>query len=182
MIDRAKEQFAKRSIETDQVLVIPLPFTTFAWKAIAIQPDTYTNLYLPLVETTDTPIFYTHKRWPNQLTCAQLDNYPAHNILNAFTKGFYSLSNDGKDHLVQADLRMGMTPNYVFKFELQNKPSAEILAKRVASARSEDGDFSWLTSMITGKITARPAEQNNILLNSKTVLHAQARQTCSKSG
>ncbi|MBE7637760.1 metal-dependent hydrolase [Sneathiella sp. P13V-1] len=185
MKDRAAEQFAARGIETDQILVIPLPFTTFAWKAIAIQPDTYTNLYLPLVNSSDEPIFYSHKRWPNQLTCAQLDNYPAHNILNAFTKGFYSLSVTGEDELVQADLRMGMTPNYVFQFEIQNKSNTlqelKSLAKRIGSERSQEGDLEWLTGMVKGDITIRPAERTQVLEKDQLLL-AQSPHKCENTG
>ncbi len=185
MKERAKSEFAKRGIQSDQVLVIPLPFTTFAWKAVAVQPDTYTNLYLPFVGSDDAPIFYSHKRWPGKLTCAQLDNYPAHSVLNAFTKGFYSLTLSENDELVQADLRMGMTPNYVFQFEIQNKSNTlqelKTIAKRVASERSQEGDMDWLFGMITGNITIRPAEADHIL-KSKQFVQATSAQKCNETG
>lgn len=167
MKDKATAQFTERGIPTDQVLVIPLPFSTFAWKAIAIEPDTYTNLYMPLVNSEDVPIFYRHNRWPTKLTCAQLDNYPAHNILQAFTKGFYSLTKSDDGRLMQADLRMGMTPNYVFRFELQNGKTsvegAKSMAERATSNRSQEGDFEWLGNILKGEIAIRPAEQENVL-------------------
>jgi inner membrane protein len=185
MRERAAKSFADYGISADQVLVLPLPFSTFAWKAIAIQPDTYTNLYLPLVGSDNAPIFYNHKRWPHNLTCAQLSNYPAHDILKIFTKGFYSLTQSEDGRLLQSDLRMGMTPNYVFRFELQNGRSTtentKTLAQRVASNRSQDGDIFWLMKMITGQITSRPAELNYILQTEHT-LQAKAPQNCLKTG
>ena len=185
MEKKATEQFAKRGISTEQILVIPLPFTTLAWKAIAIQPDNYTNLYLPLARSDMPPIYYQHKRWPDKLTCAQLGNYPAHNILSNFTKGFYSLTQPKNGQLLQADLRMGMTPNYVFRFELQNggniPKGLQSLAKRIAANRSAEGDFLWLVKMISGKITPRPAEQNHILTK-EYLLQAQKPQNCTETG
>ncbi|WP_169546434.1 metal-dependent hydrolase [Sneathiella aquimaris] len=185
MKNRAIEHFASRNIPTDQVLVLPLPFSTLAWKAIAVQGDTYTNLYLPLTKTDDAPIFYRHKRWPRNLTCAQLGGYPAHEILRAFTKGYYSLTQATDNKLVQADLRMGLTPNYVFRFQLQDganpNDGVKNLAERVASRRSQDGDLPWLFKMMAGEITPRPAENANIFPQHQ-IAQTQPQYNCAKTG
>ncbi|MBO6827382.1 MAG: metal-dependent hydrolase [Sneathiella sp.] len=182
MTNKAEQKFAERGISVDKTLVIPLPFTTFAWKAITVQSDTYTNLYLPLKSSDDEPVFYQHERWPARLTCAQLDHYPAHAILENFTKGFYSLTKSDNGQLLQADLRMGMTPNYVFRFKLQNgQEDTKSLAARVASSRSSEGDFPWLWSMVTGNITPRPVEADSILPSTATLM-AAAPKVCNQSG
>jgi inner membrane protein len=185
MQEKAERQFASHGIEAERILVIPLPFSTFAWKAIAIQPQTYTNLYLPLLPTEDKPIFYQHERWPANLACEIVNNYPAHTILNAFTKGFYSLSYMDDGNLLQSDLRMGMTPDYVFRFKLvplqgDMKDTASI-AERVASARSQEGDFPWLINMISGEVSPRPAEKEH-LTHHKGLLRAQKPQHCDGTG
>ncbi|WP_025897996.1 metal-dependent hydrolase [Sneathiella glossodoripedis] len=185
MEQEAKDQFAKRGIMPEQILVIPLPLTTFAWKAIAIESTSYTNLYLPLVSSADEKLFYRHDRWPLELTCDALQNYPAHDILQSFTKGFYSLSHLPGGSLMQADLRMGMTPDYVFRFELQaqarEKFSSGHLARRVASTRTQEGDFEWLANMTRGHITIRPAEAAN-LLPAKPKIQQQAKLSCKYTG
>lgn len=185
MQEKAAQLFEQRGIQAEQVLVIPLPFSTFAWKAIAIQPDTYTNLYLPLASSEDEPVFYQHDRWPSNLTCAQLTNFPAHTILQSFTKGFYSLTQSEDGRLMQADLRMGMTPNYVFRFELKNGKTsvegAKSIAERATSNRALEGDFQWLGKMIAGDVTTRPAESPH-LLNQNQIFAAQNSQKCAKTG
>ncbi|WP_169570321.1 metal-dependent hydrolase [Sneathiella limimaris] len=185
MKDRAVQQFADRGIPSEDVLIIPLPFTTFAWKAVAIQPETYANLYLPLLHSEDPPVFYSHKRWPQDLSCAELVTYPAHTLLEAFTKGFYSLTHREDGNLVQADLRMGLTPNYVFQFALQseakNDEKVPSLAHRVASTRSQEGDFPWLLDLIRGDISTRPAEKEQ-LLPAQQVVQAQLPRSCSGTG
>ncbi len=185
MKDRAESQFARQGIQAENILVIPLPFSTLAWKAIAIQPSTYTNLYLPLMPTEDKAIFYQHERWPEELSCKTLKNYPAHSILNSFTKGFYSLSSLDDGNILQSDLRMGLTPEYVFRFKLEPTQAAmkkaTSLAQRVASTRSQEGDFPWLFKMVMGEISPRPAERERIAYD-RNSLHAQMQQSCDGTG
>ena len=86
---------------------------------------------------------------------------------------------------MQADLRMGMTPNYVFRFELKNGKTsvegAKSIAERATSNRALEGDFQWLGKMIAGDVTTRPAE-NSHLLNKQQIVAARNSPKCAKSG
>jgi len=103
-----------------------------------------------------------HLHPSGQDLAACLDRIAAAGTLAAFTKGFYRLEQVA-DELLVADLRMGLTPHYVFRFAVA-RWSAEgfqpIAPRRVPSARRVEGDFAWLTANLGGTASPRPAEVN----------------------
>jgi inner membrane protein len=80
--------------------------------------------------------------------------------LAAFSKGFYRIDQRGDD-IVLSDLRMGLTPNYVFRFRIARiadgkmRPAAPV---RIPSPRSSPGDLDWLFARLGGDVMARSAE------------------------
>ena len=83
--------------------------------------------------------------------------------LAAFSKGFYRLDRRGDDILL-SDLRMGLTPNYVFRFRIATVEGGQMRAAppvRVSGSRSSKGDFDWLFARLGGAVMARPAEADS---------------------
>ena len=60
-----------------------------------------------------------------------------------------------------SDLRMGMTPNYVFSFAIARQTGdgvAPMAPERRRNARSAEGDLDWLLANLSGEAALRPAE------------------------
>jgi inner membrane protein len=172
---RAREVFAAKGIEPEQVLAIAGPFNTVMWKVIALEDAAYHNVYLSLLDGPDPVPVYTHPRRPDLSACvAGSDAYAK---LAWFSRGFLKAEErDGR--LVVSDLRMGMTPDYVFQFalaDLRDGAAAGIPAERdLSHRRMGDGDGGWLWARITGRPADRLAEMTGAPLQPAGPLICQA--------
>ena len=156
---RAREVFAAKGIEPEQVLAIAGPFNTVMWKVIALEDATYHNVYLSLLDGPDPVPVYSHPRRPDLAACVAGSD--AYGKLAWFSRGFLKAEErDGR--LVVSDLRMGMTPDYVFQFalaDLRDGAAAGIPAERdLSHRRMGEGDGDWLWARITGRPADRLAE------------------------
>jgi inner membrane protein len=80
--------------------------------------------------------------------------------------------------LVVADLRMGLTPRYVFRFVVAEHARLgfrETTPKRVRSGRVSPGDIAWLKVGILGRRAIRPAEADQVF-DLKTRGRARAKE------
>ncbi len=172
---RAREVFAARGIVPEQVLAIAGPFNTVMWKVIALEDEAYHNVYLSLVDGPDPVPVYTHPRRPDLAACvAGSDAYAK---LAWFSRGFLKAEErDGR--LVVSDLRMGMTPDYVFQFalaDLRDGAASGIPAERdLSHRRMGEGDGGWLWARITGRPADRLAELTGAPLQPAGPLICQA--------
>ena len=60
-----------------------------------------------------------------------------------------------------SDLRMGLTPNYVFRFIIAEHAGDRfepVAPRRVPGDRQADGDWEWLYATFSGIAMVRPAE------------------------
>ncbi len=154
---RAQAWLEKQGIEAARTLSIPTPFNVLYWRTIAIDGPRYLNIYQPLVG--DNVTVYAHPRHPELAGC--LDGSTAFRELATFTKGFYSMEEtDGK--VIFSDLRMGLTPQYVFRFKLgeikDGTPRAISVPAREPVVRGAEGDLDWLLSGMRGEQHIRKAE------------------------
>ena len=156
---RAKTIFANAGIETDRVFAIASPFNTLLWKVIGLQDDRYHNLYISLFDDDLDAIIYTHLRHPELVAC--LGGNGALKKLRWFSKGYYRAEQDG-DTIVISDLRMGLTPNYAFRFAIAERAGKTVrdTTPTVASdqPRASEGDLEWLVDRILGRPAIRMAE------------------------
>jgi inner membrane protein len=143
---------------TGKLLVTPTPFNSLLWKVVAFDRDAYFNLYLPVFGGQKTVELHRHPRQPTGLSCP--DGLELLDQLAAFSKGFYRIDQRGDD-IVLSDLRMGLTPNYAFRFRIARiadgkmRPAAPV---RIPSPRSSPGDLDWLFARLGGDVMARSAE------------------------
>lgn len=153
---RASAMLADAGIEPDRLLATPTPFNTLFWRAIAIDGDRYLNLYLPVLGASDAATAYIHPRG----TSGCLAGLASAERLARFSKGFYRVDvEDGQ--VIVADLRMGLTPSYAFRFVVAELAGGEVVAvppERIRGERRGDGDLDWLLAGIAGERTVRLAE------------------------
>lgn len=155
---RAATLLAEAGVAPDRLLATPTPFNTLVWKVIAVEGDRYVNLYMPVFGGGDPVTAYVHARDTGRQAC--LGALEALDRLAAFSHGFYRIDLVG-DELRVSDLRMGMTPNYVFSFAIARQAGEgfePMAPQRRPSARSAEGDVDWLIANLAGAPTRRAAE------------------------
>lgn len=167
MQTRAEAVFAAHDIPTENLLVGPMPLSTGFWKIVALAPDYYVNLYLPLGGDDAKAPLYKHARWPDQMDCMSLDDIPAHALLRDFSKGFFRIEESADGKLYQADLRMGITPDYAFRYRIGNRASDDAWrvspVSKINSNRNNPGDLDWLMTSFNGSHPIRPREADAVI-------------------
>ena len=156
--DRARAVLAAAGIAPERMLATPTPFNTLLWRAVAIDGDRYFNVYVPILGRDDGITVYAHPRANGSTAC--LDGNGAAARLATFSKGFYRVDKVGEE-VVLSDLRMGLTPNYAFRFtvaEERDGLTTPVAPRRNAGTRQADGDIDWLMAGLTGDAAVRPAE------------------------
>lgn len=156
---RASRLFAEAGIVPDRVFAIAAPFNTVVWKVIGMEEARYHNLYLSLFDADGPPTIYSHDRGGALANC--LADNPAYTKLDWFSRGYLRIE-EQEERLVVSDLRMGLTPAYVFRFAIAERNGdgfAPIPPERdMAHRRSSEGDGDWLLARLWGRPVLRPAE------------------------
>lgn len=155
---RAARMLAEAGIVPERLRATPTPFNTLLWKVIAIDGARYLNLYVPVFGDESQVTAYVHPRGVAQIACG--DGIEALEKLVAFNDGYFRVDvEDGK--VVLSDLRMGLTPNYVFRFAVAEQTPEGLVAippERRTLERSSEGDLDWLFANLVGEAALRPAE------------------------
>jgi len=157
--NRAETIFADAGIKPDQIFAIAAPLNTVVWKVIGLEDDRYHNLYLSLLDGDHDPVIYSHPRHPELIAC--LNGNESFEKLEWFSRGYYRTELEG-DKIVISDLRMGLTPNYVFRFavaEATGNAFRSIPPQRAPTGeRTADGDWEWLWARMLGRPATRTGE------------------------
>ena len=153
---RADALLAARGITPTQRLATPTPFNTLFWRVIAMDGARYISVYVPLLGDEGTLTAYAHPRFVDSSACGRENGRVVQ--LAAFTRGYFQIHRNG-DVLVFADLRMGLSPFYVFQYLIADKSTGvPIEPRRIRSQRRAAGDMDWLWAGIKGIPNSRPAE------------------------
>jgi inner membrane protein len=156
---RAKVIFADAGIEPESVYAIAGPFNTVLWKVIGLEKNRYHNLYLSLFDGDQDTIIYSHQRRPDRVAC--LGDNDAFRKLDWFSRGYYRADRE-KEKIVVSDLRMGLTPNYVFRFAIAEHTGNTVhwIPPEIGlpQPRAVDGDLDWLVERFFGRPAIRAAE------------------------
>lgn len=159
---RADAVLAQAGIAPQRTLATPTPFNTLFWRVIAVDGDRYLNLYVPLLGGADAVTAYAHPRGGDDGCLAGI---PVAGTLARFAHGFVRYEREGADWRV-ADLRMGLTPSYVFRFAVAEDRSGiatPVPPRQVRMPRSGDGDIDWLLAGMAGRAAVRTAERHAAL-------------------
>lgn len=114
MVDRAaRHSLAGTELAQAPMLSVPMPFTTLLWRIVVMTPDGYLEGEYSLPADRG-PVRFRH--YPSDAAAlAAVASYPAVKRLYWFTHGFLKAEQrDGR--LVLSDLRMGMEPDYNFRY------------------------------------------------------------------
>lgn len=156
---RALAALAQAGMVPERVLALAAPFSTLTWKVIALDGARYHNVYLSLLDPAAAPVIHSHPRRPDLLAC--LGGALALDKLLWFSRGFTRAEEVG-DTIVLSDLRIGLTPAYVFRFALAERDGDAVrpIAPRrdMSHRRTMEGDRDWLLSALAGTVLPRPAE------------------------
>lgn len=156
---KATRVLQDRGISPERILTVAAPFTTLYFKTVAIDGNRYINLYSSVLGGDDAVTAYIHPRRADLISC--LSTNQRFQELAGFNKGIYSLATVD-DEVVMSDLRMGLSPNYVFRFAIAETTSDGMrpldLPTRKPVIRGVDGDWGWIFAGIAGAPIIRPAE------------------------
>jgi inner membrane protein len=111
----------KAPIKAEQLLVTPTLGNSALWYILAISGDEAYYGWVSLFDEKDTKIEWTKIARQTELLGEQKDRPELVRSLVKFTHGFYALEQRGTQALVLNDLRMGLAPNFVFRFVLADR-------------------------------------------------------------
>lgn len=111
----AREALAGQRIAASDVLTTPAPFNSVLWRILAVDDERYYEGFYSLLDGTATVRFTPRSRSPELLEHLR-DSWPVQR-LHWFTKNFYAAESVGED-IVITDLRMGLEPDYAFRFKV----------------------------------------------------------------
>ncbi len=167
---RGEKAIAAAGLKAERVMATPTPFNTLFWRVIAIDGPHYYNIYVPLLGGDTATTVYRHPRGRASARC--LAENAAIGTLAAFSDGFFRLDSEGGT-LVISDLRMGLTPDYVFRFAVApDHPGGGARSvtgthngfpQQLRPKREYEDDLVWLKAGIAGNLAFRPAEAANRL-------------------
>jgi inner membrane protein len=153
---RGVRHLEAHNIAPERLLATPTPFNTLFWRVIAVDGARNYNVYVPLLGGDGAITAYAYDHWPAEIPCSQrgvLAGDPILRALSAFTDGFYQIqAQDGV--AVFADLRMGLAPRYVFRFDVAMRARTERM-----EAQPLRDEIDWLLTGIAGRRALRPAER-----------------------
>ena len=114
------EQHARSSLEQQhlsgvRVLTTPAPFNSLLWRVLAVDEQRDYEAYYSVFDAAGIIEF---KQYPRSLELIEpLRDYWPVQRLQWFTKDFYAAALHGRDIII-TDLRMGLEPDYVFRFKV----------------------------------------------------------------
>jgi inner membrane protein len=98
-----------------KILIQPAPLQSLLWRSLVVRRDGtwFDGYYSYLVGNPLT--MDIHPSTPELLK--EIEHTRDVERLKWFTQGYYSVDSDG-DHVVMTDLRMGMAPDFIFRYEV----------------------------------------------------------------
>jgi inner membrane protein len=124
-----------QNIAYEKLYVSAAPFNSLLWRAVVIDDRGYYEGYYSVLDDGDDTAF-VHYPGDRQLLTGIEDHWPVRR-LQWFSHGIYSVTRSGDD-IVISDLRMGVEPNYVFRFkvgEFGNPHARPTTAERLVPVR-----------------------------------------------
>lgn len=116
--DVARRSVASQGLAQARLLATPGPFNTLLWRVVAIEGGAYYEGFYSLFDREPVVNFNRYPSYPELLRGLE-QHWPVRR-LQWFTKGFYSVRLEG-DAIVMSDLRMGLEPEYVFRFKVAER-------------------------------------------------------------
>ncbi len=136
-----RAQLAREGLADAPVLSVPTPFNSVLWRVVVMTPDGYREGFRRVFAGA-APVRWTVHRSDRSVLGAVRDTWPVQR-LHWWTGGFWTVR-DRAGRLAVEDLRMGMEPDYIFRFVVAEhragalvpvKPSQQLPWPRLSSTR-----------------------------------------------
>ncbi len=131
-------ELARAEVPHERFIAIPTPFNTLLWRVLVVGPTGYAEGYYSLLDRT-RPLEFTHHPSRPELLAGLEDEWAVRR-LRWFTHGFYAVGRED-DAVVITDLRMGLEPDYFFRFqvgEVHNPHVVPVKSRRLPAERRLD--------------------------------------------
>jgi inner membrane protein len=179
--DRGQEMLTRAGLKSEKMIATPMPFNTLLWRVIAVDGDQYYNIYLSVLNS-DPVDTYRHIRYSPDTRCwlAKASARDPVRRLSDFSHGYSGITIKGGE-LVYADLRMGLTPYYVFSYRVGGVDGSAFnhaSVERLSLPRSAAGDWPWLRAAVFGDIRTRPVERQYSVLTSSAQAESPKPAAC----
>ncbi len=116
----------RQGIHYTRLLSGPTPFNTILWRSIAITDSGYVEGFYSLLGSNNEIRFHGYPSSPELLKPIADDWHVRR--LQWFTKGFYKVEKED-DKIIISDLRMGVEPQYFFRFAVGRFRDGEIITQ-----------------------------------------------------
>lgn len=147
----AHSSLLQQKVNFDTIEVLAAPFTSLAWRVVAVDDDDYYVAYHSLLSPARELRLMRFQRESALLD--SLGEVPAVRQLSRFTKGLFTIAQHSGD-IYFSDLRMGHEPDrFAFTFVVGQRRDGRIApvpARRVQGPRFRDGDWSRLVAILGG--------------------------------
>lgn len=130
-----RASLARQGVPYTALLTSPTAFNTLLWRVVAVDDSGYAEGYYSILDGRRDVRVVHHPA--NRALLSGLEGHRPVQRLQWFSHGFYAVDREGGG-IVVTDLRMGMEPDYTFRFrvaaEAEPHPIPEP-ARRIRSAR-----------------------------------------------
>ena len=133
----AQEALADQGLDHQHLLVQPAPLNSILWRVVAMNGDDYQIGYYSLMDDAPRFDFRRYETAPGLLTDLQT-HWPVQR-LKWFTQGFYSVELVD-NAVVISDLRMGVEPDYVFRFKVADWDGEKAVPRTSTRLPEASGD------------------------------------------
>ncbi len=154
--DVARASLARQGIAYERLLTVPAPLNSLLWRVLAVREDAYFEGVYSLLDD-ERPLRVERFASQPALLLGLEDHWPVQR-LQWFTRGLYSVSRRDDD-VVITDLRMGLTPDYVFRFKVGEigNPHAHPVPPEQLAVRQNFSVLGWVWRRIWSQEAERGA-------------------------
>ena len=147
-LGEARRSLDAAGVRADPLVAIAAPLNTLSWRFVAIDGDRYLEGYTSLIDGA-APDWYAYPR--ERAAVAAIGEHEPVQRLQWFTKGAWAASVEDDD-LIVADLRMGLEPDYVFRFRVAERDADgawQAIPEELERARFGVETLGWTWRRIT---------------------------------
>lgn len=141
---------AQQGIEASDVLTTPAPFNSVLWRILAVNEAEYYEGYYSLLDESTAIALTAYPRSVEEIETLQ--EAWAVRRLQWFTRNFYAVEREDGDIII-SDLRMGLEPDYVFRFVVgrAGNPHPRPVPPERAGTEPDWDRLPWLWQRIRGR-------------------------------
>lgn len=151
---KVRQALTAGGVEAERITMIPMPFNSLLWRGIALDGDRYINVYRSVFDERAAAALHPHPR--NLAFGRALSGYLPPGRVERFSNGNFAYAREG-DEILISDIRMGVTPAYVFTFRVGAMADGAIVPAPI-SRREPARDFTgveWLLHRILDEDAVR---------------------------